>query len=470
MDRRTLILSDLHLCDVEEHADGWKAYKSRRYLFDDQLVDLIADFAAGDDGAERVLVLNGDVFDFDLVTAVPDQAPWPVRRSERRTGLEADAPKSVWKLERILADHPAFVAGLAGFLGAGHRVVYVLGNHDRELHFEPVRRALRDALRAAAAAAGQRFADSQLVFEPWFYLQPGELYVEHGQQYDHYTSFRNVLRPTVERPGRPVLALPMGNLSNRLLMSRMGFFNPHASDYILNLFAYIWHWLRHYAFSRRSLVVPWLWGSLVVLVRLLGLRRRQRGAHRRAGALLAEQARRHELALGTVEDLWRLQDPPIAGRLFRMVREFWIDRLLLALVMTGGTVALALVPIPLWIKLVVPLMGFPLLYFIYEWAVQGESIFAVESRLPRVARQVAGLVGAAVVAMGHTHLPRQIPLGRGHTFVDTGTWAPIPHPQDRARNAPGLRNYLLVEVEAGRVRAELRSALALPGRDGGMKS
>ena len=34
MGNRYLVLSDLHLCDVEEHADGWKAYKREKYLFD----------------------------------------------------------------------------------------------------------------------------------------------------------------------------------------------------------------------------------------------------------------------------------------------------------------------------------------------------------------------------------------------------------------------------------------------------
>jgi len=444
MARRYLIMSDLHLCDVEDHPDGWKAYKSERFVFDQAFADLLAELTAGP--AELVLVFNGDVLDFDLITAVPDEAPWPVSRSERRTGLQASADKAAWKLGYVLSQHPIFTRALARFLAAGHRLIYVLGNHDRELHFEPVRQAFLDCLHGAMAE-GERFDDSQVTFEPWFYVVPGEIYVEHGQQYDHYTSFRNVLEPTVSMDQREVIALPMGNLSNRTLMNRMGFFNPHASDYILNLFAYAWHWLRFYAFSRRSLVLPWLWGSLVVLVRLLRLRRRQLGGHRRSADMLMPVAKRYGLEPRTVKALWDLQDPPITGRLFRMVREFWIDRVLMAVVMTGGTVALALVPIPLWIKLVVPLMGFPLLYFIYEWAVQGESIFTIESKFPQVARRVAGLVPVRVVTFGHTHQPRLIPLGKDVTFVDTGTWAPVTAPDDPRRLAPGRRNYLLVDFD-----------------------
>ena len=34
MANRYLVVSDLHLCDVEDNPDGWMAYKSARYLFD----------------------------------------------------------------------------------------------------------------------------------------------------------------------------------------------------------------------------------------------------------------------------------------------------------------------------------------------------------------------------------------------------------------------------------------------------
>jgi hypothetical protein len=60
--------------------------------------------------------------------------------------------------------------------------------------------------------------------------------------------------------------------------------------------------------------------------------------------------------------------------------------------MTGGTVALALVPIPLWIKLMVPLSAFPALFFVYEWLAHGETVFSVESVLHQYALRVARLV------------------------------------------------------------------------------
>jgi hypothetical protein len=127
------------------------------------------------------------------------------------------------------------------------------------------------------------------------------------------------------------------------------------------------------------------------------------------------------------------------------VREFWIDRLLFALLLTGGTVALALVRVPLWVKLMVPLSAFPLLFLLYERLASGETIFTAEHALPEYARAIAALLPVRVVTFGHTHRPRVIPLAGGVSFVDTGTWAPITRTMGGDALVPGYRNYLVVD-------------------------
>lgn len=447
---RYLVVSDLHLADVEDHEDGWKYYKASRFVVDDELAELLQLFTreAGDD--ERLtLILNGDVFDFDLVTGAPDDESFRVSRIERRRCLHATAERSCWKLERILADHPVFLDALADFLAGGHEVVYVMGNHDREFHFAEVQDRLVRSIRRAGQGLGHPVDGWSIRFEPWFYYVPGEIWAEHGQQYDYYTSFRYILSPTVLYGREERIATPMGNLSNRYLMTRMGYFNPHASDYILNLFSYIGHWLRYYAFSRRSLAVIWFFGSLAVLARLLRTKKKLRRPPEGYEEQMQRLAERFELTDEQMRDLRGLQRRPITHRLFRLIREFWIDRVLISLVMIGGTVTLALVPIPLWIKLMVPLSTFPLAYLIYEQLVRGGNIFTVEQEIPRCAQRIARVAQVPLVTFGHTHVPRLLPLEAGITFVDTGTWAPITRGGRRDELEPGFRNYLIVCCENG---------------------
>jgi UDP-2,3-diacylglucosamine pyrophosphatase LpxH len=461
MANRYLVLSDIHLCDMEDHADGWKAHKSRRFQFDEELESLVTAFEArAAPGDALTLVLNGDILDFDLVTAVPENPPWPVRRSERRYGLDATGPKSAWKLRYILGHHPRFAAILARFLAAGHQIVYLLGNHDRELHFPEVRQAFVEEVERAARALGLVGVRADAIrFEPWFFYVPGEIYVEHGQQYDYYSSFRNLLEPVVPTRRGPVLDLPMGNLTNRIFLSRMGYFNPHGSNYILNFFRYIHHWLKYYAFTRHSLVFPWLWGSVVVMLTLLWRRKRILQVPRGYEDRLRQAAKRAGVPLETVQAINRLQRLPIIHKFYRIVREFWIDRVFIAILMTGGTIALALGPVPLWVKLMVPLTAFPLLYSLYEWLAQGESVFTAEHEIPKYARQIAELTGVKVVTFGHTHRPRLIPLARDTTFVDTGSWAPVLEGESLEVLAPGYRNYLMAEFLGDTMALEVGSRM-----------
>ncbi len=445
MTDRYLVVSDLHLSDVEDHPDGWKFFKGSRYLFDDEFAALLEDFAVRCAGP-GTLLLNGDVFDFDLVTAVPSDPPWPVSRGERRRGLRATAAKSSWKLDRILSFHPVLLEALGRFLAGGHRVVYIMGNHDRELHFPEVQSCLLTALRDATELTGGSLTEWSIVFEPWFHYIPGRIYAEHGHQYDYYTSFRHLLDPVVERREGPEIALPMGNISNRILMGRMGYFNPHAGDYILNVFHYVSHWVRFYAFSRHTLVLTWFLGSLRALGRLLETKKRLRrrppkGYEERVTALAA----RAGLSPEEMRNLRTLQRPPITDRVFRIIREFWIDRLVLSLLMTGGTIALALVPIHLWIKLMVPLTCFPLVYFLYESLAQGETVFSSGHKIEAFAREIGALLRVPVVTFGHTHAPGSLTVGPGISFVDTGTWAPVTAPYPATALAPGFRNWLEVD-------------------------
>lgn len=463
MARSYLVVSDLHLCDVEDHPDGWKAYKGARYLFDGEFARLLSDFRSrAASGDELTLVLNGDIFDFDLVTAVPADPPWPVSPAERYRGLRSTAEKSAWKLSLILSCHSWFELALAQWLRAGHRLVYVMGNHDREFHFAEVQRTLLNQLHLAARGEGGDFSDERVRFEPWFFHQPGEIYAEHGQQYDFYTSFRNVLCPTVDGKQGPMLALPMGNLSNRFLMTRMGYFNPFATDYIRNLFSYLWHWLRFYAFSRRSLAGPWLWGSIVVLGKLLATKKRQLRTPRVCAADFAEIGQQASLPRETIERLATLQRPPITNRLYRMLREFWLDRLALFLLMVGGTITLALVTVPLWLKLMVPLSVFPLLFFLYETFAHGETVLGVERELLGVARQIAALVDAPIITFGHDHVPRLLPLDGRAIFVDTGTWAPIY--DESGELVRGYRNYLEAHFHPGRRPEVFLGSFAAPAQ------
>lgn len=453
-----LVVSDLHLADIEDHADGWKRHKGRDGVFTGELVAMVDEHldkvAAGD---TFTLVLNGDIFDFDLVTALPtDGTLGTLSANERRYGLDATEVKSRWKLDLILDHHDVFLAALARLVSAGHKVVLIAGNHDRELCFDAVAERFVERVLAVAGSVDR----SCVIVEPWFFHVPGEIYVEHGHQYEHYSSYQHNLDPTYEKTSRVRsgvdgglskerhLALSTGNLSNRYLLSNIGFFNPHATDFILSAGGYFMHWWRKYALTRRSLILTWFMGSLRALFALLSIRRAQRRAPPPAyDERIAAAGRRYGLSGETARRLHALMASPITGRFGKIVREFWIDRVILSLSLTGATVALSLSPAALWVKLVIPLLAFPLVWFLYGWFVGDKNALTTGYETHRHARLIAGLVDSPVIVFGHTHGSEIVPLAKGLDYANSGTWAPSWGPDGAL--APGHKNYVAVLCAPG---------------------
>lgn len=131
----TLVLSDLHLTTVEPldpERPMWRRYKQRDLLYDDRLAAMLDDARQQVRGPFEV-VFNGDIFDFDAVTDLPEPAMGlHPSYMERIRGLAPTEAKSLFKLSRILADHPVFVAAVQRLTTSGARVVFVVGNHDLE--------------------------------------------------------------------------------------------------------------------------------------------------------------------------------------------------------------------------------------------------------------------------------------------------------------------------------------------------
>lgn len=137
------------------------------------------------------LVFNGDTLDL-LKT--------PVDGKYTRHVTEALA---LAKLERVLRAHPAFAQGVRAFLMGGdapRRVHFVVGNHDAELVFPGVQRALSSAI------------DAPGIWFPGFAMDIGDVRIEHGSQGDPMFQV-DENAPTVSWNGETLLDLPWGAIA-----------------------------------------------------------------------------------------------------------------------------------------------------------------------------------------------------------------------------------------------------------------
>jgi len=442
-----VLLSDVHLNEIlEERPPGWWEYKGPDSRQDRDLVGLLTSLEARRPAAYDAteVIFNGDTFEFDLVQAHPAGADAPVE------GLPPTSEASVFKIQRILADHPELVHGLARFLAAGNRVVFVMGNHDRELCYPEVQAVLRTTVaRAAPPGYGETVA-AAIRFEPWFVYRPGVLYAEHGQQYDATCSYRDVLDPVVPADLRhaPEVETNFGSLIGRHTLNRLGTFNPYNDEsFILSLGGYLRHWLDNY-WPKRSFFTAYF---LAVWHTLWEIFSRGRRASKRKGGRNEAQylayARAQGVDPGFIAMAERLASRPIIEKPRLVIHELWLDRFAfmfaaLALIISG------ILMVKTWPQALLLLVLVPAFVFVFRAMGRGSLALQERARWGLVAEQIATHLRVPVVCFGHSHRPERRPLTGGGRYYNLGSWAPVLE-ADRGSTLWRARRFLVLRPRVG---------------------
>lgn len=429
-----LIITDLHLGEAcKEHSRI--EYLKRAADLDAHICGFLDHFARNrpDDRPWR-LILGGDLLDFLQVTMTP-----PGTEGEKAVyGLGTREDESVWKLRRLMERHRDFFVFLADFVGAGHRIEIVQGNHDEELFWPAVRQALVEGLvhlyfgdEGQPAQTPAAFAD-RIHFNPWFYYQPGLIYFEHGHRFDDYCTTPPQLCPL--RPqAEDELTSPLSYLAIRYFANRQPGFQTHDKE----------HWgVREYYGYFRTLGLSRALRSLTLYRDLLGRvvgyhldhgrfeSEEARAAHERR---LAELAEREGLDAGTISRLEALGAQSIMARplgLFTMMgMGEWsaVLAVLIALVVALSTDWPVIVDLAL-------LIGVAALGVAAVRGLRRRYPRDIKAKLDRAATAIGALLAVPVVAMGHSHRPVRRRMAHDHRafYLNTGSF--LAH--DHAAHAP----------------------------------
>ena len=394
------VVSDLHLWQATDHEELWMRYRQRRFLPDAQFAALISKLCKQIAPGDLTLVLNGDIFDFDLPPVVDGH---PVSERSPRTELA-----SVKRLKLILADHDVFLSSLSKLLLRGDRLVFVAGNHDLQLNFPAVQKLLLDRLLAGCEA--ERIAidraelTNRVLFRSWFFSEAG-MHVEHGNQYDPYCAVRDPEWPFLVS-GR--LQTTVGTLTLEHLIGKLGYFNPNVEGtYLLTTKEYLQHFLRYYSRSPRSLLRTFFVGSLQILFELLA----ENGIHGpglRDPSLYPPDAAAHTTLFATL-------DYRATMRLLR------IDRMLTLL----GLLGLLLLCLLWWPAAIIYAL---ILQFVCS-VLKPERSFDLSdvcAEVSKTMRRIVCFYGCRAIVFGHTHAPEG-KWESGVFYGNSGTWVPMYH-------------------------------------------
>jgi UDP-2,3-diacylglucosamine pyrophosphatase LpxH len=254
-DYNLLVVSDLHLGEGLDPDTG-RYSRMEDFLFDGAFARFLR-------YQERIrqqphfggrpwkLIMNGDLLDFVQVTSLPREG-FRLREvrgvthckelstDERKNGLGTTCKESAWKVTRIARGHQRLFAALGRFVSQGNHIVVITGNHDIELYWPEVRRQFVIEIEKAhekerkMTGEGESVALSdikaRLHFCPWFYYEPGRVYIEHGGQYESSSHFPDILNPVSPDDPERIQVL-WGWLFGRYLFNQVEKAHPFADNF-----------------------------------------------------------------------------------------------------------------------------------------------------------------------------------------------------------------------------------------------
>lgn len=421
----TAIVSDMHLCEAEPvhpHYPLWKKFKTREFFFDDVFAQFLVHLEEKAQGRTIELILNGDIFDFDSVTSIPVDPIFTVSRLEKKRGLHPRPAKSRYKISVILKDHQVFIEALRSFVSRGNRVVFVIGNHDLELHFPEVQQEIRAQLNLSDQL------QSRIRFVDWFYVSNGDTLIEHGNQYDPYCVCEDPINPYVRGYNYTYLKLPFGNLACRYIMNGMGFFNPHVdTNYIMSLKEYILFFLKYVARAQPGLMLTWLGGSFVTLGHSFAdrlavpMRNPLKIEDRIEG--IAEKANATPRMVREMKELFAA---PAASNPFMLARELWLDRaalvmLIFIFIFQLMVVLKATTDISLFWAFIPMFILLP--FFVFYSKSISSMVSSFKEPDDRILAMASAITGTKRIVFGHTHHARHEIIGAVE-HLNSGCWSP----------------------------------------------
>jgi len=460
------VISDLHLGGAKTPDDasdsrGFCLCTQSRVLT--EWIKTLTARAPSDPAVE--LVINGDLVDFLAEAGSVPMGERPFIASERDA---AETFKVIVERER------SFFDALGAFVGRGHRLVLLLGNHDLELCLPRVRQALMEALHVNGNN------DFQFIYDNEAYVVADAL-IEHGNRYDEWNtvdhdalrrlrSWQSRRQPAETAPNfdPPAGSWLVADVINRikstykfidLLKPETGAvvplllaLEPRCRSFLRNA-----TWLRSVAWRHRMVApaYPRFDGDI--------------GSSGASPSGFVADLASTPSSSTSVDPLLYILEEAMPGEGARFLASIGPESAQRAgassfaasdVAATPGSVERALA----WARLMTANSERPLedrlpALLLALRALQNDRTFDPSfETLPEFLRAATALCqgGFRFVIFGHTHLARRIPLESGGIYLNAGTWAdlmrcPAEIAEGSARNAmEALRSYA-ADIACGRL-------------------
>ena len=432
-DWNLLVLSDLHL--GEQRAGEDRTYvKERSDFLANHFSSFLKHYTSHrENDLPWKLVIAGDMLDFMRVH-VPNQ---PNVESEASQDWEIpphDLEGALQKLEQIFVLHHESFQALVDFLLEDNQVILITGNHDAELDWPEVQVNLRIELFKLAQAkqpdlCQERF-DSLTTFQPWFYYEPNQLYIEHGHLHDRWCTIDQLFEPESEATSKQLRSpIHIASEHQNKVQEAMENFPMEEVDKLGPKVFY--RWFADLPRSKKSQVLR---QTFMVIYRLLGI------AFKRSIVQARNSSRSTFHQAHEKEHFPRLQETtvtPLYDSFFSMMQALYMDRLLLIIITSSLMTFFLVAPwsaqlraLCMTLTSIGAVAAFNFLTKTHPSSETAPAMFAAAMR-------VASRMNAPLIIFGHSHRFERRWLNDKQLYINLGSWAaPLKEPETFIHSTP----------------------------------
>lgn len=443
-----IVVSDLHLGRGKNRSTG-RYFELEAFFYDEDFGRFCQFLCKEAHERDRPfkLIFNGDTFDLLRLDPLPDPSDVAQRKANFAPVLTPQ--RAAIEIENVLRGHPGFLEAMARVLAEGNEILMLPGNHDVEVQWRTVQGTIMDMLRETEILRGDaeraERALSRIEFAPWFYYEPGRVWIEHGCQYDPENAFHFPLRDgLIEAPDalhQAELDNPLGNFFQRYLYNAFG----HITFIVPSTRANT-RYLRWLVFNQPQIILKvisshWrFWWQVLRRVSQYPSRKREAlaKAHARQLDQLAEESGLGD-QLREIDGMKETRaDISAAVQGFgRALAKGLLGVLLVGVLVFG-----------LWFAAIhglnqmqMGLMGKALIFltfgFIFLFSAFGSVLYLLlrsnvgtpNQPLRRAASRIAKMLDVPIVTFGHTHDEVLFPQARASDepswYYNTGTWIAV---------------------------------------------
>jgi len=442
MDSNFLIISDLHL-GYRAKDLSFNEYKAEVSEMDDHFNKLIKYYTDLYNDKKWELIINGDFIDFIQINyriEVEVSNDYKLSLDDIRYGMNNKESHIVWKLNKIAKIHNRIFRDIAEFINAGNSFVLLKGNHDVEFFWPKVKIELKNILASFIEFNSEEDREAfikRIKVKDWIYHKKDLFYIEHGNQYDDYTSFNHFITP-IDPINYKKIEMPYSHVSMRYWINLTKDFETHnlANWGIKDFLA----WLKREGLLGMIMHVFYYFRALFMMLNNIKfVNKFDLYLYLKERYYIKKISEIYNLEPKLLFKINNLKRAPVGNTVYGVLSSFYIEGFLILLSF------IIFLIYSIWIASFLKIffafflfISFSIMFFIifsYDREIEPEN------KIIEASSDISKLIEVKFYIFGHTHHPQFEKIGKDKYYINSGSWI-LRSP----KNVPGEFNHNLSHI------------------------